>query len=242
MAALLASIPLNPIITGSALYILTKAPLEVQQPVLQGLGSYVSIRTLARCILGLKWLFALGLIRHVHTYLSNLAQNNFRFGSEIHRYDWPKEIAVVTGAANGFGRLISEGLAANGLNVMALDLVDSLPVDMQSNKKIRYYKCDVTSDDAVNSTADAIRSAHGNPSILINNAGLGGECGILQMSPEKIRGIFEVNTLSHYYTVNAFVPNMIAQRKGHIVTMASMASFMTAPVSTHNEQLAIGTL
>ncbi len=54
---------------------------------------------------------------------------------------------------------------------MALDIHDT-SCEMQSNKKINYYKCDITSVDAVNATADAIRSDFGNPSILINNAGV----------------------------------------------------------------------
>jgi all-trans-retinol dehydrogenase (NAD+) len=116
-----------------------------------------------------------------------LAQNNFRWKSEKHRYDWPKEIAVVTGAGSGFGRLISEGFSSNGIRVMALDIHDSLPAEMQLNKKIHYYKCDITSVEAVNATAEAIRSEHGNPSILINNAGVAFEGNILKATPDQVR-------------------------------------------------------
>lgn len=178
----------------------------------------------------LKCLFALVALAFLNRFLSELAQNNFRFRSERHRYDWPREIAIVTGAASGFGRLIAQGLAEKGIQVMALDLHHSAPPDLQSNKKIHYYKSDVTSVEAVEKTADAIRAEHGNPSILINNAGIGFESSIIQTSAEKLRRIFEVNTLSHHLTVRAFLPSMIAQRKGHIVTMASMASFISVPV------------
>lgn len=229
-SSLVKYIALNPVATGPLLYLLTKAPPNIQQPVLQALRPYVSPQILARAVTALKWLVGLGLIRIVNRFLSELAQNNFRFRSEKHKYDWPREIAVVTGAASGFGRLISEGFAAKGIRVMALDLHDSLPADMQGNKNIHYYKCDVTSANAVNDVADTIRSDHGNPSILINNAGIGSGATILESEPEMLKRMFDVNTVSHFFTVQAFMPSMVAQRKGHIVTIASMASFVAAPV------------
>jgi all-trans-retinol dehydrogenase (NAD+) len=228
MAALIKYGLLNPVITGPLLYILTKGPEQYQQPILQALGPYLAAKVLPGAITALKWLFALGIIRPVHEFLNELANNNFRWKAEV--YDWPNEIAVVTGGANGFGRLMSEGLAAHGVTVMALDISDSLPKEMQSNKKIHYYKCDVTSADAVNATADAIRAEHGNPSVLINNAGIAIAGTILEQTPDTIRRVFDVNTISHYYTVNAFLPAMISKHKGHIVTIASMASFLSGPV------------
>lgn len=46
--------------------------------------------------------------------------------------------------------------------------------------------------------------------------------------PEYLRKIFDVNVLSHYYTVQAFLPDMIENNKGHIMTIASMASFFSS--------------
>jgi len=220
MAALIQYVLLNPIITGPLLYLLTQGPEQYKQ-----LGPYLS----AGAIIALKCLFALGIIHPINNFLNELANNNFRWKVEV--YDWPNEIAVVTGGANGFGRLMCEGLAARGVNVMALDIRDSLPKEMQSNKKIHYYKCDVTSPEAVNATADAIRAEHGNPSVLINNAGIAPEGNVLEQTPKDVRRIFDVNTISHYFTVNAFLPAMISKHKGHIVTIASMASFLSGPVS-----------
>lgn len=231
MAALIRNVIFNPLITGPLLLLLTVGPQQVREPILGSLQSYSSYRPVERGLLALKWLFGLGLAGSVHNFLSELGQNNFRLRSEKHRYDWPNEIAVVTGAASGFGRLISEGLAAKGIRVMALDLHASLPADMPSNEKISYYKCDITSAEAVNAVADAIRSDHGNPSILVNNAGIAFDSTIMTTSPEHLRRIFDVNALSHWFTVQAFLPAMVKQRKGHVVTMASMASFLSGPVS-----------
>lgn len=220
---------LNPAVSGAILFALTQAPASVRDPIVDALQQYISAANLDRTVTALKWIFGLGLYRVASNFFGDLAQNNFRLRSEKHRYDWPKEIAVVTGAASGFGRLISEGLASHGINVMALDLGDALPKEMQSNPKIHYYKCDVTDPDAVNRVASLIQSSHGDPSILINNAGIAFDSLILDCKPTQLRKIFDVNIISHYHTIGAFVPAMIKAKKGHIVTLASMASFISTP-------------
>lgn len=75
--------------------------------------------------------------------------------------------------------------------------------------------------------AGQIRKDHGYPTILINNAGVGFPGTILDEPDEKIRLTMEVNTLSHFWTVKEFLPSMIQQDHGHIVTLASMASFVS---------------
>jgi all-trans-retinol dehydrogenase (NAD+) len=91
---------------------------------------------------------------------------------------------------------------------------------------IHIYQCDITSRDAVRNAAEAIRSDHGSPSILINNAGIGNANTILEMTPERLRAIFDVNLLSHWHTVQEFLPDMIAKKKGHIMSTASLAAFL----------------
>lgn len=228
MASLI-KIVLNPAVSGALVLALTQAPASVRDPLVDALRQYISATNLNRTVTALKWLFGLGAYRVASTFLGDLAQNNFRLRSERHRYDWPNEIAVVTGAASGFGRLISEGLASHDINVMALDLGDALPKEMQSNPKIHYYKCDVTDPEAVNRIASLIQKSHGDPSILINNAGIAMSELILDCKPPQLRKIFDVNIISHYYTIGAFVPAMVKAKKGHVVTLASMASFLSTP-------------
>ena len=74
--------------------------------------------------------------------------------------------------------------------------------------------------------AEAIRSDLGPPSILINNAGIGNAMTILSIPPEKLRKMFDINILSHWSTVQEFLPDMLAKKKGHIMSVASLASFV----------------
>lgn len=218
---------LTPAFTGALLFALTSSPNRFRDPLLAQLRQYISNTNISRAITTLKWLFAAGLAGTVNEWLSELAQNNFRLKSEKHRYDWPNEIAVITGATGGFGSLMSKDLASKGVKVMALDVRDDLPADMK-HPKIFYFKCDVTDRDTVAEVARKIRQQHGDPSILINNAGISGEGPIVEQTKEQLRKIFDINVISHYYTVQEFLPAMAANKKGHIVTVASMASFVTS--------------
>jgi all-trans-retinol dehydrogenase (NAD+) len=67
----------------------------------------------------------------------------------------------------------------------------------------------------------------GSPSILINNAGIGNAWNILDIPYERLQSMFNINVLSHWSTVQEFLPDMLAKKKGHIMSVASLASFVT---------------
>lgn len=74
--------------------------------------------------------------------------------------------------------------------------------------------------------ASQIRKDHGDATVLINNAGVGAGGTILDKSDDQIRLTMDVNTMSHFWTVKEFLPSMIQKDHGHVVTVASMASFV----------------
>ena len=123
------------------------------------------------------------------------------------------------------GALVVKDLAAKGLRVAVLD-VQPLPEDLQSLQNVTFFKCDVTSTEQVKQTAEAVKAILGAPSILCNNAGIAHAHTLLEASPEWLRKVFDVNLVSHFYLIQAFLPEMIKQKRGHIVTTASLASFV----------------
>jgi short-subunit dehydrogenase len=64
---------------------------------------------------------------------------------------------------------------------------------------------------------------------LVNNAGVANAAPIMKVSEKQLKQLFDVNIISHYFTIQAFMPNMIKENKGHIFSTASVASFMAAP-------------
>jgi all-trans-retinol dehydrogenase (NAD+) len=92
---------------------------------------------------------------------------------------------------------------------------------------VSFYKCDVASSSSIKKAATEIRAKYGDPSVLINNAGVGYAETILGASEEHIRATFNVNIIAHFLTVKEFLPAMIKKNKGHVVGVASMASIVT---------------
>lgn len=74
--------------------------------------------------------------------------------------------------------------------------------------------------------AAQIRADHGDPTVLVNNAGVGHDGTILEEPEAKIRQTFEVNIMSHFWMVREFLPSMVKNNHGHVITVASMASFV----------------
>lgn len=62
--------------------------------------------------------------------------------------------------------------------------------------------------------------------ILINNAGVVSGRLLLDTPDDLIKRTFDVNVMAHFWTAKAFLPKMIENNKGHIVTIASMAGFV----------------
>ncbi|KAI0204187.1 NAD(P)-binding protein [Astrocystis sublimbata] len=173
--------------------------------------------------------FVLSVVRRLNAALNTVAANSWRYAPSS-GWDWPNEIAVVTGGSSGIGKLIVEKLAASGLRVAVLDIQD-LPESMKGNARVHFFQCDVTSSESVATAADSVRLAIGHPSILINNAGITSPTPILNMSESFLYKIFGVNTISHWFTTQQFLPHMIEHNKGHVVTLASIASFVALPTA-----------
>lgn len=183
-------------------------------------------RKLAPYIRILRWLIGLGLVAEVNSFLTRVALNNWRLRSPP-KWHLDREVAVITGGSDGIGKQVVERLLAKGTKVAILD-VQSPPAQILDNPSILYIQCDVTDPSALNAAADQVRSKFGrSPSILINNVGIAVGHTILDTEPAWLQKLFAVNVLSHFYAVRAFLPDMIRERRGHVVFTASMASFFT---------------
>lgn len=93
---------------------------------------------------------------------------------------------------------------------------------------VHYFPCDIRSPEKVQAAAAAIRTKVGNPTVLINNAGVARGKSVLDATPGDIRFTFDVNTLAHYWLAQAFLPSMVKANHGMIVTVASAASWISA--------------
>ncbi|KAF1931848.1 NAD(P)-binding protein [Didymella exigua CBS 183.55] len=170
----------------------------------------------------LKTLLVLGLLDKVSAWLDNAVTNNWTSDT----YVWSQEVVVVTGGSDGIGKIVVHLLAEKGIKVAVLDVQD---LTYEAPPLVHFFKCDLSSPSSIADAASSIRSTLGNPTIVINNAGVARGKTILDTTEKDINLTFRVNTFAHFYLAQQFLPSMVQSNHGMIVTVASLAGYVTAP-------------
>lgn len=151
-------------------------------------------------------------------WLSVLWRNQGSLFLAPERFAWGEQVVVITGGSSGIGELLANTLAVRNVTVVVLD---KKPI-VTENHHIMFHKCDVSKWEEVEAVAKTIVEQVGHPTVLINNAGVVQGKLILDLSPQEIKETFDVNTLAHFWTLKAFLPEMIKNNCGHIVTVSSI--------------------
>uniref|UniRef100_T1IWY1 Short-chain dehydrogenase/reductase 3 n=1 Tax=Strigamia maritima TaxID=126957 RepID=T1IWY1_STRMM len=145
--------------------------------------------------------------------------------------DVSSDVVLVTGAGSGLGRLVSIEFSKLGSVLVLWDLNEkdnsetAKIIENNNNGKVFTYTCDISDKQEVYKTAEKVKTEVGKVTILINNAGIVSGKQLLLTSDHMIEKTFAVNTLAHFWTVKSFLPDMLKTKKGHIVTIASMAGY-----------------
>ena len=134
--------------------------------------------------------------------------------------------ALVTGASQGIGHAIATTLAAAGARVFlvarAMPALELAAADIGNGAVA--ITCDLTDVDAVAlMTTQVATACDGAPDILVNNAGLFPLIALDVMSPADFEHTLAVNLVAPFRVLRAFLPAMRAQRRGHLVTIGSVA-------------------
>jgi all-trans-retinol dehydrogenase (NAD+) len=135
---------------------------------------------------------------------------------------------LITGAASGLGRLMALDAVRRKARVTLLDRdAKGLELVCEEIQKLggdsEGFVVDLSDRSALQSICAEVLVSRGRVDVLINNAGIVSGKTLLECSDEAIERTFQVNTLALFWTVRAFLPGMLAEGKGHIVTVASAA-------------------
>jgi NAD(P)-dependent dehydrogenase (short-subunit alcohol dehydrogenase family) len=138
--------------------------------------------------------------------------------------------AIVTGAAKGIGRGVSEAFAANGAAVTMVDLDgDALSKAAASIKAAGGIaigvRADVRSDGEVLAAVEAAVGHFGGVDILVNNAGVVRYGRVEEMSEADWDLQLDTNLKAHYLTMRHAIPKMRMRGGGAIVNLASVQAF-----------------
>ncbi|XP_054287184.1 17-beta-hydroxysteroid dehydrogenase 13-like [Macrosteles quadrilineatus] len=142
------------------------------------------------------------------------------------------QVALVTGGGRGLGRGLALGLAKEGCKIAVVDINISNARGtandiIDEGGMAKAYECNVADPAAIRVLREAVTSDLGPVDILVNNAGIlyGGD--LLEKCDEAdIKAVIDVNLLSHFWMLKEFLPSMKERNSGHIVAIASMASFV----------------
>jgi NAD(P)-dependent dehydrogenase (short-subunit alcohol dehydrogenase family) len=145
------------------------------------------------------------------------------------------KVAVVTGAAQGIGRAIAAGLAAEGARIVVADL-ERAEESAQAYPDGVGLTVDVADEAAVGRMVEDTVGRCGGIDVLVNNAGL---YASLAMRPfteiplEEWRRVMDVNVASMFLTCRAAVPAMRDRGGGAIVNISSGTPFRGVPFLLH---------
>jgi NAD(P)-dependent dehydrogenase (short-subunit alcohol dehydrogenase family) len=143
-------------------------------------------------------------------------------------------VAIVTGAAQGIGRKIAEGLAGEGAKLVLADV--RRPDDAASALGGLAVEVDVSDQAACERMAQSALDAHGRIDVLVNNAGIWSSLvptPFEQLSVEEWRRVFDVNVLGMYLATRAVAPHMRKAQCGRIINMASGTPYKGVPLFMH---------
>lgn len=92
--------------------------------------------------------------------------------------------------------------------------------------RVHCYVCDCSSKSEVYRVADQVKREVGDVTILVNNAGIVTGKKFMDAPDSLIEKTMEVNTMAHFWTYKAFLPAMMANNHGHLVSIASSAGLI----------------
>jgi len=148
--------------------------------------------------------------------------------------------AVVTGAARGIGRAIAVEFAANGADVVCIDICGfvstasnakpATPEDLDETiRQVRAYgrkgealKADIRDVAALRAIADDIDRRYGKIDIVVADAAIQRWVPLLQMTDADWRDVIDNNLNGTANTIRAFAPKMVPHRRGRIIVLSSM--------------------
>lgn len=142
-------------------------------------------------------------------------------------------VAVVTGAASGIGAASCRRLAAEGANIVVVDLQDDAGKALADEIDGVYVSADVTSSDDNERVYATAKDRYGRIDVAFHNAGISppDDDSILDTSLAAWRRVQEANLTSVYLGCQAVLPHMLAQGNGSIINTASFVATLGAATS-----------
>tara|TARA_X000000368_G_C23041522_1_gene717151 strand:- start:581 stop:1321 length:741 start_codon:yes stop_codon:yes gene_type:complete len=140
------------------------------------------------------------------------------------------KVAIITGAASGFGKGIAKKFTDEGANLIMVDINSKLLKKVSKDLSQDYFVADVSKVSHFKSLLNYINKKYKNVDIMVNNAGTTHYPKPMENVTEKeFDKVFNVNAKSVFFCGKFFVPRMKKQKRGAILNVASTAGLSPRP-------------
>jgi short-subunit dehydrogenase/MoaA/NifB/PqqE/SkfB family radical SAM enzyme len=149
------------------------------------------------------------------------------------RFDFQNKIILLTGASGGLGSALAMELSLQGavliVSSRSLQVLEELIAKLPHPEKGNAIAADLALPGEADRLAKEALSLHGRIDMLINNAGVGYFARMEEVTEEKVRRLFEINTFSPLALARALLPHMKTCGSGRIVNIVSCAGRVPIP-------------
>jgi short-subunit dehydrogenase len=140
-----------------------------------------------------------------------------------------QEVALVTGASRGIGPIIARRLSRAGYKLVVTGRskpeIEALAAELGGVA----IAADLTRPDDVDRLAREAEAAFGRIDVLVNNAGGDPQLEFDAMTWAQNQVILELNVLAPIHLTHELLPGMLARRRGHVVSISSIAGRVSFP-------------
>jgi 3-oxoacyl-[acyl-carrier protein] reductase len=137
--------------------------------------------------------------------------------------------AIITGSARGIGAEIARRFAADGMAVAVADLSEedcarTVEEIRQAGGTAEAFGIDVSDEESVNAAVAAVAEKLGQPTVLVNNAGITRDNMLFKMSVADWDAVMSVHLRGAFLVTRAVQAHMVEQHYGRIINMSSAAA------------------
>ena len=148
------------------------------------------------------------------------------------------KVALVTGGARGIGKAICRALAKDGFKIAvnynnSENEASALKKELSAITDVEIFKCDVSDSNAVKEMFFEISQKMGNVNVLVNNAGVAEQVLFTDTTDEMWQRMINTNLSSAFYCSREALRNMISDKNGVIINIASMWGEVGASMEVH---------
>jgi 3-oxoacyl-[acyl-carrier protein] reductase len=150
-----------------------------------------------------------------------------------------KTVVITAAAGTGIGFWAAKRCLEEGAQVLISDYHDrrlgeaAEQLAADTGVKPATHICDVTDDAQVRALEVGAVQALGHVDVLINNAGLGGNAKVVEMTDEQWHRVMDVTLHSVFRMTRAFLPHMLERQAGAIVNNASVLGWRAQELQSH---------